>query len=350
MALKIFLTGVTGYVGGTTFSMLHETHPEYDYTLYVRNQGRAKIIAEKFPDAKFVYGDLDSVDVIEKAASKADVVVHMADSADAPDAAKAIAKGLASTHTAERPGYYVHLSGAGLLTWYDIKHNRYGEPPLPEQSYNDIKDIDRILKMPDEAVHKDVENIIQSIDSDVVKYLMVSPPVIYGPGRGLIHKQSFAITEIVRASVDLGFTPIIGAGKAKWDNVHVEDLAEIFVKAVEASQSHSKKENDSEIWGKKGYYFVTTGEHQWDDLALWIAEEVHRQGFIAEPKTKSVSMEDMINGGYKAAIAWGTNSKSEAERGRKYLGWESKAPSLKETIADSVAAETAALGLKPKYK
>ncbi|EYB26320.1 hypothetical protein FG05_00920 [Fusarium graminearum] len=345
MAPKIFLTGVTGYVGGTTFSMLHETHPEYDYTLYFRNQDRAKVIAEKFPDVKFVYGDLGSVDIIEKASSEADVVVHTADSADSPEAAKAIAKGLASTHTAERPGYYVHLSGAGILTWYDIKHNRYGEPPLPEQSYGDIKDIDRILNLPDEAIHKDVETIVQSINSEAVKYLMVSPPVIYGAGRGLVHKQSFAITEIVRAAVDLGYTPIIGAGKAKWDNVHVEDLTALLAKAVETSQAPSKKENDSETWGRKGYYFVTTGEHQRDDLAQWIAEEVHRQGYIPEAKTKSVSMENMINARYKAALAWGTNSKSEVERARKYLRWEPKALLLKETIADTVAAETAVLGL-----
>lgn len=57
--------------------MLHETHPEYDYTLYFRNQDRAKVIAEKFPDVKFVYGDLGSVDIIEKASSEADVVVRM---------------------------------------------------------------------------------------------------------------------------------------------------------------------------------------------------------------------------------------------------------------------------------
>ncbi|KAM0399376.1 hypothetical protein ACHAQC_002651 [Fusarium culmorum] len=339
MAPKIFLTGVTGYVGGTTFSMLHETHPEYDYTLYVRNQDRAKVIAEKFPDVKFVYGDLDSVEIIEKKHLLKPMLLSLtsitdtADSADSPEAAKAIAKGLASTHTAERPEYYVHLSGAGILT-----------------CYGDIKDIDRILNLPDEAIHKDVETIIQSINSEAVKYLMVSPPVIYGAGRGLVHKQSFAITEIVRATVDLGYTPIIGAGKAKWDNVHVEDLTALLAKAVEASQTPSKKENDSETWGRKGYYFVTTGEHQWDDLAQWIAEEVHRQGYIPEAKTKSVSMENMINARYKAAVAWGTNSKSEAERARKYLRWEPKALSLKETIADTVAAETAVLGLEPKYK
>ena len=31
----------------------------------------------KYPDVKFVYGDLDSVDMIEKAASEADIVVRM---------------------------------------------------------------------------------------------------------------------------------------------------------------------------------------------------------------------------------------------------------------------------------
>lgn len=66
-----------GYVGGTAFDIIYEAHPDYDYTLYVRNEERAKPIAEKFADVKFVYGDLDSVDVIEKAASEADVVVRM---------------------------------------------------------------------------------------------------------------------------------------------------------------------------------------------------------------------------------------------------------------------------------
>ncbi|KAJ4003252.1 hypothetical protein NW752_012197 [Fusarium irregulare] len=350
MAPRIFITGTTGYVGGTAFDIIYEAHPDYDYTLYVRNEERAKHIAEKFPNVKFVYGDLDSVDVIEKAASEADVVVHTADSADAPGAAKAIAAGLASSHTVENPGYYIHLSGAGILTWYDLRNKRYGEPPLPDQKYNDITDIQRILDLPDEAVHKDVENILQNIDSPAVKYLMVSPPVIYGRGRGLIHKDSFAISEIVRATLDLGYTPIVGAGKAKWDNVHVQDLAQLIANAVDASQAPYKNEDDSEVWGKKGYYFVTTGEHQWYDVATWIAEETHRQGYIPEFKTKHVTMEEVIDRGYKAGIAWGINSKSEAKRGRKYLGWEAKGASLKETIAGSVAAEAEALGVKPKYK
>ncbi|KAL4730164.1 hypothetical protein ACLX1H_002196 [Fusarium chlamydosporum] len=218
MAPKILLgilnrmhsTGFTGYVGGTASSMMYDSHPQYDYKLCIRNPDRAKIIVDKFPDVKFVYGDLNSVDVSEKAASEADVVVHTAESADSPGAAKDIAKGRFSSHTVENLGYYLHLSGAGILTWYDIKHKRYGEPPLPKQKYND-----RILELPGEAIHKNVEDIVQSIDSDIVKCIIVSPPVIYGARRGIFHKHSFAVTEIVRATFDLGYTPIIGAGKAK---------------------------------------------------------------------------------------------------------------------------------------
>ncbi|KAK2937243.1 NADP-binding domain [Fusarium oxysporum f. sp. vasinfectum] len=333
MAPKVLLTGVTGFVGGTAFSKIHDAHPDYDYTLYIRSEDRAKIISEKYPKVKFVYGDLASTDVIEKAASEADVVVHTGESADSLPAAKAIAKGLASGHSAENPGYYIHLSGAGILTWYDLKNQRYGEPPLPEQNYHDINDIDRILNLPDEAIHKDVDNAVQSIDSDVVKFLIVSPGVIHGTGLGLFNKTSMTVPGLARATFDLGYTPFVGAGRAKWDSVHVEDLADFFNKAIEATQDPSKKE-DPEIW----------------DLATWVADEVHRQGYIPESRTQSVKFEDVIKQGYKAGIAWAINSKGEAERARKFLGWEPKAPSLKDTIPDSVTWEAEILDLKPKYK
>ncbi|KAF5562422.1 nucleoside-diphosphate-sugar epimerase [Fusarium napiforme] len=349
MAPKTLLTGVTGFVGGTAFSKMHDAHPNYDYTLYIRSEDRENIISKKYPNVKFVYGDLASTDVIEKAASEADVVVHTAVSADSLPAAKAIARGLASGHSKENPGYYIHLSGAGILTWYDLKNQRYGKPPLPEQSYHDINDIDRILSLPNEAIHKDVDNAVQSIDSDIVKFLIVSPGVIHGTGLGLFNKTSMTVPGLARATFELGYTPFVGAGQAKWDYVHVEDLAEFFNKAIEATQNSSTR-GDPEVWGKKGYYFVSGGQHQWKDLAAWVADEVHRQGYIPESRTQSVTFEDVIKNGYKAGIAWAINSRGESERARKFLGWEPKAPSLKDTVSDSVTWEAEVLDLKPKYK
>jgi hypothetical protein len=55
---------------------LHSAHPDYDYTLFVRNEERSKPVAAKYPSAKFVYGSLDDSEVIEKAAADADIVIR----------------------------------------------------------------------------------------------------------------------------------------------------------------------------------------------------------------------------------------------------------------------------------
>ena len=65
-----------GYIGGDAFHALYESHPDYDYTLLVRDQERGKPVAEKYPKVRLVYGDLSSADVIEKESADADVVVR----------------------------------------------------------------------------------------------------------------------------------------------------------------------------------------------------------------------------------------------------------------------------------
>ncbi|KAM0296805.1 hypothetical protein ACHAO9_000451 [Fusarium lateritium] len=200
MAPKTLLTGVTGFVGGTSFSKIHDTYPDYNYTLYIRNKERAKVIADKYTDVKFVYGNLESTDVIEKVASEVNLVVQ--------------------------------------------------------------------------SIHKDIGSIVQNINSDAVRFLIVAPPVIYGIGKDLVNKSRITVPTLTKATFDLGYAPFVGAGKAKWDNVHVEDLADLLIKCVEASQGSTK--DNHEIWSKQAYYFVTGDEHQWKDLAAWVAEEVHR--------------------------------------------------------------------------
>ncbi|KAF4965683.1 hypothetical protein FSARC_6549 [Fusarium sarcochroum] len=309
MAPRIFLqvntdTCVTGFVGGTAFSKIHEAHPDYDeYTLHVRNEGRAKTVAEKYPNVKFVYGDFENTDN-----SRLTLIIDTAESADSVPATKAIAKGLTTGHTAENPGYYIHLSGAGILTWYDLKHRRYGEPPLSEQKYSDINDLDRILNLPNGAIHKDADKIVQSIDSDVVRFLIVAPPIIYGRGNGLVNKRSLTLPNLTRATIGSGYTPFIGASKAQWGNVLVKDLADLFNRFVEASQDPHKLDNP-EIWDKQAYYFARGGEHQWEDVAIWVAEEAHRQGYLLKPETKSITFEEVIEKWYVAGVSWGVNSK-----------------------------------------
>ena len=72
---KIFATGVTGYIGGDALFVIAKAHPDYDITCQVRNSDKGALVAKDYPKFKLVYGDLDTVDVIEEESKKADIVL-----------------------------------------------------------------------------------------------------------------------------------------------------------------------------------------------------------------------------------------------------------------------------------
>lgn len=261
-------------------------------------------------------------------------------------AAKAIAKGLAAGHSAEKPGYWIHVSGTNILTWYDDANDRSGEAPLPDQEYHDIKDIEKIVNFPDMADHRDVDKIVQASISDVVKVAIVCPPTIYGTGTGPAKTHSVQVPFLAKGTLEKGFAPIVGAGKTEWDHVHIKDLGDLFLKLVDASQDASKN-TSPEIFGPHAYFFARLGSHRWADVATWIAEEASRQGYLPEALTKSVTLKEA---GFMGGKSWGQNSKGVPERASKYLGWAPRGESLKDTIPEVLAREVKALGLTPKEK
>ncbi|WYZ44264.1 hypothetical protein EsH8_VII_000700 [Colletotrichum jinshuiense] len=349
MTLKIFLTGVTGYIGGDAFYSLYKKHPEYEYSLLVRSEERAAPVKKAYPNVRIVVGSLHDADIIEKEAAAADIVVHTAESSDDEPSAKSIAKGLAEGHTPEKPGFWIHVSGTGILQFYDNKHQRYGEAPLPDQDYHDIRDIDRILNLPDEALHRNVDKVVLAANSPAVRVAIVGPPTIYGEGSGPVNRRSIQVPALAQAALEKGFAPIIAPGKTEWDNIHVHDLSNLFVTLVDATQDKSKN-SDPEIFGPKAYYFVESGTHAWSEVAKWVAEEAHRQGYLPAPLTKDVTMKEALQSEGVSNNSWGLNSKSKAERARKYLGWEAKEKSLKEEIPGIVSWEATRLNLQPHEK
>ncbi|KAM4058418.1 NAD(P)H-binding domain-containing protein [Hirsutella rhossiliensis] len=341
-------TGATGYIGGTALDCIVKAHPEHEYTLLVRDEQRAAPIKAKYPNVKFAYGRLEDATVLEKAAAEADVVVHTADSSDNLAGAVAIAKGLKDGHSADRPGYWIHTSGTAILTWYDTEQQRQGDAPLPEQKYRDVDDIDRIVDLPDTAPHRNIDKVVLAANSDAVRIAVVCPPTIYGPGTGAVNTRSIQVPDLVKATLSKGFAPIVGEGKTEWDHVHVQDLGDLFVKLVEASQDASRRENP-DVFGPRAYFFAENGTHSWADVAHWIAEAASRQGYLPEGLTKFVSVKE-IQLMPEGNPTWGLNSKGVSQRAAKYLGWQPKGAPLKDMISELVAQEAKDSGLTPKEK
>lgn len=63
-----------------------------------------------------------------------------------------------------------------------------------------------------------------------------------------------------------GFAPVIDTGLTEWDQVHVHDLSDLFVKLVDATRDEKLRE-DPEIFGEKGYHFCENGAFRWGDVA-----------------------------------------------------------------------------------
>ncbi|KAF4461042.1 hypothetical protein FALBO_12157 [Fusarium albosuccineum] len=348
---KVFITGTTGYIGGDAFHALHEAEPTWEFSVLVRTEEKGQQIQAKYPDTKLIVGSLDDSQLIEKAAAGADIVIHTADSSDHPGAARSIGAGLRSSHSGSNPGYWIHISGTGILCWYDMDNKRYGEAPLLDQAYDDLEGIEKVTSLPDTAFHRDVDKIVldeAAKDPDAVKVAIVCPPTIYGCGRGPVSQRSRQIPGLVSTTLEKGFGPIIGSGETEWDNVNVHDLSSLIVLLSQQAASTRNKESEGEIWGPKGYHFAENGTHRWSDIAKIVAEEAHKQGFIDHADTKKLAVDEAKEKLGFQALSWGLNSKGKAERARKYLGWIPSSPSLESVIPEMVRIEAARLGLAAK--
>ena len=224
---------------------------------------------------------------------------------------------------------------------YDETRARYGEAPALGEVYHDIDDIDRILSYPDKAMHRDVEKVVLAANGAAVRTLIVSPPCIYGAGRGPSNRRSIQVNRLAALALQdpEGAAPVHGPGPAltQWNHVHVADLSAFFVLATEAALDTARGA-DPLVFGPHAYYFLEAGYHTWREVAEWVSESVARLGYVvrgdgAAPRIRIIDLK-----------FFAMNSRSVAARARKYLSWEPQAPGLKESIDGIVKTEAEVLG------
>ncbi|KAK0312206.1 hypothetical protein LTR01_003120 [Friedmanniomyces endolithicus] len=341
MAVKIFLTGVTGYIAGDAFSVLQSKHPEYEYAVLVRSKEKGEVVKKAYPGTRIVIGDLDNSDVLKQEASKADFVLHAADASDHEGAAKAIAAGMVEGHSEDHPGFWLHTGGTGILTWEDAEKGRLGEHS--DKEYNDWDGVEELTGLPDSAFHRNVDKIVLEAGtkhSKVLKTALVCPPTIYGRGRGPVAVRSRQAYELTKLILNEKYIPVIGAGKARWNHIHVSDLSQLFLLLVEAAAAYKL---DAELWGARGYYLCESGEHVWTELAEKIAKDAEELGFVKKLEKKDLARQAALDVAGFEAVSWGLNSRGKAERARKLLGWKPKAKSIEEEAPNIVKDEHARL-------
>ncbi|KAF2714964.1 NAD(P)-binding protein [Pleomassaria siparia CBS 279.74] len=336
---KLFITGATGYIGGDALYAIASAYPNLSITAMVRNSDKGAKVASQYPKIRLVYGNLDSTELITTEASKADIVLHCAH-ADHEGSANAIVAGIAQKEG--KPGYFIHTSGTGILSYADYEIKSYGN--YNEKIYDDWDNIEDVTKrIPVTAIHKNVDDIVLAAGTQhpgKIFTAIVAPPCIWGPGRGPDNQKSIQIYTMTRAILKRGIGFHVGEGKNVWTEVHVQDLSNVFVALVNAALEDGGKAT----WNDEGYYFAENGDILWGEVATTITKIAYEKKLINSPNVDNVSPEKADEMQKSGSYLWGMNSRCRAIRARKLLTWEPKQKSVLQSLPEIVDGEARGLG------
>ncbi|KAJ3024045.1 hypothetical protein HKX48_007976 [Thoreauomyces humboldtii] len=313
---SILITGATGYIGGSVLNRLlsHPDRASFDITALTRDAAKGKTFKEKF-NVQPLVGSHSDLDTLQKAAEQADVVFSCAD-ADALDAVKAILTGLKNRHakTGTAPTL-IHTSGTGVIT-----DKAAGEYP-GEEIYSDL-DVAHIERIPNNAPHREIDMAVVAADTaGYVKTHIVLPSTIYGVATGPVYEAGLAnahsvqIPLAIRASIARRQAGMVGKGLNLWPNVHIDDVADLYLVIFDAVRTHPEKVGH----GREGFYFAENGQYALIDSTRQIGRVLHelKLADTAEPSAFSEEEIKKFLGGSKYL---GSNSRCKSDRGRG-LGW-----------------------------
>ncbi|KAF9575540.1 hypothetical protein BGW38_008211, partial [Lunasporangiospora selenospora] len=289
---KVFVTGITGYIGGTALDLLlkkESTNTKYAFRALVRSPERAEQDIRPL-GIEPVIGSLDDVDIIQREATNADVVLHFAD-ADHFPAIKAILQGLSERSVGDqrrkRP-ILIHTSGTGVLL--DRAKGQFKS----EEIYRD-DDEAKLKAIPHDQPHRnvDIEILSQDLVGKVDTYI-VAPPTIWGRGTGPVNKNSIQIPHQIQLSLKSKQALQAGKGLNVWSRIHVIDLGRFYVELLERSLEEPQEHGVVGTLPKnvEGYYFAEDGEFTFGEVAQEIAAVFKELGINSSGEVKSVDADN----------------------------------------------------------
>ncbi|KAA8995895.1 MULTISPECIES: NAD-dependent epimerase/dehydratase family protein [Pectobacteriaceae] len=298
--MKIFITGSTGYIGGSLSVYLRSAG--HRIRGLVRNPDKAGLLTARGIEP--ILGDLNDRELLTREAQQADAVINAANSDDR----NTVETLLTALRSSGKP--LIHTSGTSVIA--DMSDgNKVNDTSFDENS--------ALLITPEKQARRAIDEKILAAQG--IRGIVLCNSLIYGEGK-LPGTRSVQIPLLINQARESGVMRIVGKGVNIWSNVHIDDLCELYRLALKNASSGA-------------FYFVENGESSFAELGTTLAKRLGVQG----PESWSIEQAAQVWGQTRARYSLGSNSRVRSVRAREELGWKPRHNSVIQWILTEMAIE-----------
>lgn len=225
----------------------------------VRSEEKAKLLKDRGIEP--VLGTLENHDVLTQAARQSDGVIHAA-SADHLGVVEVFVAALAKSGK-----FFIHTTGSGIVN--DQADGEYAPA-------NQITEDTYFEPIPFRQGRVKINRYVREAGIDRgIRTIVICPAMIYGRGRGL-HTERDQLPKLIAFSKRAGAGVYFGKGLNRYSNVHIDDLVDLYLLAIEKAPSGA-------------FFFAENGDASFKEIADLIAETQRLGG-----KTMSVAIDVLV--------------------------------------------------------
>lgn len=298
--MKIFVTGATGYIGGSVATKLLERG---DTVLGLARSEEAAAALKK-RGIEPIAADINAYTPVVETAKRADAVINAAN-ADNAFVAHALLDGLNGSGKT-----LIQTSGSSVVGTYD--NGEASEDTFDEDT--------PFTPEPEKAMRVAIDNQVLAAAKDGLRSIVIRPTLIYGRGLG-VPGISVQLPKLIDVAKKHGVPRHVGRGLNIWGHVHIADVVDLFLLALDKGKGGS-------------LFYAESGEANFKS----VTQSIGRMLGLGDA-TKDWPIGEAVEGlGPGAYLSFGSNSRVRGKRARE-LGWTPKQGTLKDEIEKGVYAE-----------
>jgi nucleoside-diphosphate-sugar epimerase len=331
--MKILITGATGFVGGAVARRL----AQQGHTILGLLRSESAAARVQAAGLTPVRGDFADPATLVKPASQVDAIISTASIGQVdgtPDGftkdRDAVAAMTAALKDSGKP--FIFTSGSaifGVFTKGEASPTKFEEDhpvPLPPSIFAppEAGVPQPLIEGFGDSMAPRAETEMAVLKATGIRGIVIRPGLIYGEGKG------YDLPNLIDLAKKHGAAPYLGTGGVRQGFVHIDDLVDLYIYALERGPAGSM-------------LHAVTDEVALGDLAKAVSRLLGAQG-----RTESLSLMEMYARGGGRGVSLSVNKRLASDKTRQLVGWSPKRYDILEDTEHgsytTVAAEVRSAG------